>query len=631
MIFLKKFERCLLRFCHLTREIALTMMNNVSIPKERIRTITMKKLQKYFSYFYMGLCPILCFFLLETYTHNPFETMKPLPIFLNLVLFELLAFCLLALTGCIRVALLILLSFCCMYGLLNYFVLQFRGTPIQPWDLLSLSTAWSVADSYEYSLDSAAAFSLLGFVLLLAGALFCRPKLHRLRCRLAMLAVTAVLLTGYTCMLHNEPIVETRLKLYNKLFTPTAIQNKNGTLTAFLMETQYMAVKKPAGYDAKDAAALLASFTSDSQTSSAEVSQSLPNIIVIMNEAFSDPAVLGSFSTNQDYMPFVHSMLEGAENTISGHLSVSVKGGNTANTEFEFLTGSTMAFLPAGSVPYQQYIHAELPTLVSHLQDLGYRTVSMHPYGASGWERDQVYPNLGFEESYFISHFKNTPKVRKYISDQGNYEKIIQLFSQKEPGQPLFLFNITMQNHSSYSDWNDYDNFTPDITVTDSSSKLLPAYLSLIHLSDQAIARLVEWLSSQEEDTLLVFFGDHQPTDSIVNPILALHQKTASSLTEEEESLRYQVPFFIWANYDMNEQTHVETSVNYLGVKTLEAAGLPLPAFFSFLADQQQTVPVLSAGNVKLSDSAASHPQDPKDLLQNYQTLQYYLLFDSME
>ena len=75
-----------------------------------------------------------------------------------------------------------------------------------------------------------------------------------------------------------------------------------------------------------------------------------PNIIVIMNEAFSDPSVLGDFTTNEDYMPFVHSLLDGADNTISGHLNVSVKGGNTANTEFEYLTGASMAFLPYGSI-----------------------------------------------------------------------------------------------------------------------------------------------------------------------------------------------------------------------------------------------------------------------------------------
>ena len=159
-------------------------------------------------------------------------------------------------------------------------------------------------------------------------------------------------------MLHSEDIVEQKLHLYNKLFTPTTIQFKNGTVTAFLMELQYISVDKPSGYSAENAKELLASYDTGSQEAAGTSSDNAqkPNIIVIMNEAFSDPSVLGDFTTNEDYMPFVHSLLDGADNTISGHLNVSVKGGNTANTEFEYLTGASMAFLPYGSIPYQQYV-----------------------------------------------------------------------------------------------------------------------------------------------------------------------------------------------------------------------------------------------------------------------------------
>ena len=66
----------------------------------------------------------------------------------------------------------------------------------------------------------------------------------------------------------------------------------------------------------------------------------------------------GDFETNEDYMPFLHS-LEGKENTITGDLLVSTFGGGTATTEFEVLTGDTAAFLPYGSSPYQMYVKRE--------------------------------------------------------------------------------------------------------------------------------------------------------------------------------------------------------------------------------------------------------------------------------
>lgn len=586
---------------------------------------SLKKLSPYICLFTL---PILNFYLLEWYTHNPFATMKWNVHVMNIVLFECIALFLFALTGRVRTALMLQTIFCAVYGLAGYFVLEFRGAPIQPWDILSLDTAASVADNYEYKLDRTAVIVMLCFLLLLVleffqKAKFTGKKFRPWQRRIALGVVSGLLIFGYTKMLHNEDIVQNKLKLYDKLFTPTTIQYKNGTLTAFLFELQYVSVDKPDQYSEERAQQLLEFY--EKETTGTEKK---PNIIVIMNEAFSDPAVLGSFTTNEDYMPFVHSLLDGQPDTISGYLNVSVKGGNTANTEFEYLTGCSMAFLPYGSIPYQQYIKDALPSMASHLASLGYSTVAMHPYRAAGWNRNTVYPDLGFEEMHFSEFYKDSEVIRKYVSDAADYEKIIQVYESKPAGEPLFLFNVTMQNHSSYSDWADYDNFTPDITVDGSSSKLLPAYLSLMKISDEAIKELVAYFSAQEEDTMIVFFGDHQPTDSVVNPVLKLQGRTCDDLDSEEEALRYKVPFFIWANFDIEEASGVETSANYLAAKTLEAAGLSQPAYFNFLMDLEDQAPVISASHVLLSDGSFSYAKNQKDLLNDYQILQYYLLFD---
>ena len=592
-------------------------------------------LKKSSPWIFLLIGPVLNFYLLEWYTHNPFQTMKPYIQGMNLALFEFAALFLFALTGSISRALGIETAFCAVYGLANYFVLEFRGAPIQPWDILSISTAASVADNYEYKLNRTAVIVLICFVLLLVLEFFLKkgfPKKNK-KARIARVCLAlscGLLCFGYTKMLHSEDIVEQKLHLYNKLFTPTTIQFKNGTVTAFLMELQYISVDKPSGYSAENAKELLASYDTGSQEADGTSSDNAqkPNIIVIMNEAFSDPSVLGDFTTNEDYMPFVHSLLDGADNTISGHLNVSVKGGNTANTEFEYLTGASMAFLPYGSIPYQQYVKKETPSMASYLSSLGYYTIAMHPYRAAGWDRNLVYPKLGFDEMHFQEFFTDSPLVRKYVSDEGNYEKIIKLYEEKDADTPLFLFNVTMQNHSSYSDWADYDNFSPDITVEGSDSKLLPAYLSLIRLSDSAIQNLVSYFEAQEEPTMIVFFGDHQPADSVVRPVWKLNGKDDADLTDEEEALRYKVPFFIWANFNIETENDLEISANYLAAKTLDAAGLPKSAYDNFLSQLRTEVPVISANHVTLSDGTFTTASKQKDLLYDYQTLQYYLLFD---
>ena len=575
------------------------------------------------------IAPAATFYLLEWYTHNPFETMKTTPQVLNLIMFELLALLLFSVFGKLHVALMAETLFFAIYGLANYFVLNFRSVPIQPWDLLSIGTAASVAGNYDYTLDRQALLVVLGFLFLLILEFFCRFTLKKgtWKLRLPMAATLVVMLGAFGLMFHSDEIVEQKLRLYNKLFTPTTISYKNGTALAFVMELRYLSVDKPAGYNADTAAQELAALEEKSMSEPAMAGAGsdegeFPNIIVIMDEAFSDPAILGDFTVNQDYMPFVHSLLDGAENTVSGWLNVSVLGGNTANTEFEYLTGNTMAFLPQGSIPYQQYIKGETPSLASHLAGLGYQTVAMHPYNASGWDRDTVYPTMGFSEMYFLPDFDNAAKVRNYVSDQSDFEKIVEIYENKGDN-PLFLFNVTMQNHSSYTE--SFDNFDPQIEV-EGGSQTLNNYLSLLSLSDAALGELISYFEEQEEDTIIVFFGDHQTTNSVIEPILKQNGKSSSTLTEEEQADRYKVPFFIWANFDIEEETGVETSVNYLGAKTLLAAGVPMDGYFTYLSVFSETVPVISANHVTLADGTFTN--DQSELLSDYKGYQYYRLFD---
>lgn len=577
------------------------------------------------------IAPAATFYLLEWYTHNPFETMKTTPQVLNLIMFELLALLLFSVFGKLHVALMAETLFFAIYGLANYFVLNFRSVPIQPWDLLSIGTAASVAGNYDYTLDRQALLVVLGFLFLLILEFFCRFTLKKgtWKLRLPMAATLVVMLGAFGLMFHSDEIVEQKLRLYNKLFTPTTISYKNGTALAFVMELRYLSVDKPAGYNADTAAQELAALEEESMSEPAMAGAGsdegeFPNIIVIMDEAFSDPAILGNFTVNQDYMPFVHSLLDGAENTVSGWLNVSVLGGNTANTEFEYLTGNTMAFLPQGSIPYQQYIKGETPSLASHLAGLGYQTVAMHPYNASGWDRDTVYPAMGFSEMYFLPDFDNATKVRNYVSDQSDFEKIVEIYENKGDN-PLFLFNVTMQNHSSYTE--SFDNFDPQIEV-EGGSQTLNNYLSLLSLSDAALGELISYFEEQEEDTIIVFFGDHQTTNSVIEPILKQNGKSSSTLTEEEQADRYKVPFFIWANFDIEEENGVETSVNYLGAKTLLAAGVPMDGYFTYLSVFSETVPVISANHVTLADGTFTNADDQSELLSDYKGYQYYRLFD---
>lgn len=572
----------------------------------------------------MILFPIITFYLFESYTHNAFTTMKVPIQFLNIFFFILLMFLLFFIFGSLKVSLLCETVFFMIIGLVNYYIIEFRAAPIMPWDIYSIRTAVSVADNFKYTIEKNTVFTLIGFIILivLETRVTLKLKKKKLFIRFAGTAVCMLLICGFTHMLHQDQTI-IRFRMYDKLFTPTVMSKRDGTAVAFLMELKYMSVDKPAGYSVDTVNAILAAHSDDDNNVTVT---DRPNIIVIMNEAFSDPAVLADFETNEDYMPYVHSLVRGEyKNAITGYLNVSVLGGNTANTEFEFLTGNTMAFLPQGSVAYQQYVKRETPSLASHLKELGYNTIAMHPYNSTGWNRNTVYPMLGFDKSYFIKDWTNPEIIRKYVSDKACYDKIIELYEEKPADSPLFVFNVTMQNHSSYSE--EFDNFKPDITVEGTDSQVLPNYLSLMKISDESIKYLTDYFSDVSEDTIIVFFGDHQPTDSVVEPVWRLNGKKGDSLSSEDKALRYKVPFFIWANYDINGASDVEISANYLGKEVLKAAGLPLTPYEEFLDYHQKSFPVISALHAVDNENNSFEIKNVSDRLNQYSILQYYYLF----
>ncbi len=586
------------------------------------------------------LLPAVAFYLMECYTHNPLEEVRSWAQVFNILLFELVALFFFFLSGSVKIALRMELIIAMIYGIANAYVVRFRTNPIVPWDIFSWKTAASVASNYDFTPDMRMVVVTLFFLALIFVVRWLDFKLRKLVFwkRLSGAAGVVLVLVAFAGRLQDETF-QTEHKLYPFLFTPVYMTDVNGLAVTFTMNLAYMSVEKPDGYRAKDAQALLNEYAGMEGNGETENSgqieaengnvvneQEYPNIIVIMDEAFSDLAVLGDFSTNEDYMPYLHSLQEGAENTITGIVNVSVCGGNTANSEFEFLTGNTMAFLPQGSIPYQQYITDEIPALPSYLKSLGYETVATHPYYASGWERNTVYPVLGFEDSIFIDEYNRNNDVRQYVSDDACVDKIIDLYEQKEQGTPLFVFNVTMQNHGGYTDL--YENFTPDITVDGVDNLALEQYLSLIKLSDEALEKLITYFSRQEEKTVVVFFGDHQPNDTVASPILQLNGMSTKTMTEEEQKLRYQVPYVIWANYDIEEATGVETSLNYLAAEVLSAAGVETNAYQNYLLELKESYPAISAVRVLCEDGRDTNVAEEKDALNEYQSLQYYQLFD---
>lgn len=576
-----------------------------------------KKIQQALYFVVYALLPVGIFYLMEAYEHNALLEVRTEAQFFNIFIFELLAWIIYLAIGHMCAAARVILGIAMAFGITNHYVMKFRSTPFVPWDIFSVRTATSVAENYDFTPDLRMVIVTLIFVAAIVLARFLKkaPKI-KLQVRLGALFVSVLVTCLFVNTLQKEDF-QTKHYLYPFLFTPAYMTEVNGMAVTFAMNLAYVVVDKPQGYSAEDAKKTLESYEKTEDTK--QDTQDLPNIIVIMDEAFSDLAVIGDLQTNEDYMPFMHKMQQGQKNTITGYAQVSVCGGNTANSEFEFLTGDTMAFLPSGSIAYQQYVKQDTPSLASYLKGLGYATYAQHPYYASGWDRERVYPLLSFEHMDFINDYTNVSYVRKYISDASDMQHIIETYEKKEAGKPAFIFNVTMQNHGGYTDV--YPNFENDIQAQ-YNSDALNQYLSLIRKTDAALEDLVSYFSKADEKTVIVFFGDHQPSDAVANQIEMASGVDPSDMNSEQQKKRYQVPYLVWANYDIGEASDQNTSLNYLSAQVLKAAGVPTSAYQNYLLELCNTYPVLSAAGSTENVGA------DKDALLTYRKLQYYNLFE---
>lgn len=508
-------------------------------------------------------------------------------------------------TACIGMGLTLL------YALIDHYVTVFRGTPVLLSDIFAIGTAKNVAASYSVPVELSVV-QTVGVAVLFCVAVW---RMRRVATPRRWQFITcSLLLCSWLC----------GLQLAGTSFGFWQGNLEYSEWYYFCRTAGNAIVERPTGYSDE----ALTQITEEYIGTQGEMR---PNIIMIMNESFADLHDVGEFETNEDYLPYLHT-LEGQENTITGDLLVSVFGGGTATTEFEVLTGDTMAFLPYGCSPYQMYVKSATPGVVSGLSAQGYQTVSLHPYRATSWNRQQVYERFGFDTQLYEDAFgQDAERLRGFISDSADYRKIFEVYENKQADTPLFLFNVTMQNHGGYVP-DETDNFEQTIQLTGEYAGKYPEvdeYLSLVKRSDAAIEELIAYFSAVDEPTAIIFFGDHQP-----NVPSAFYEGLMEDTGEEQNTKERQkkklTPFFIWANYDIAEQQDVQISANYLTTFALDALGCSTSGYDALRLSVREQIPRINNAGYYLPDGSWCDLETVAqcDALTEYRMMQYAQLFD---
>ena len=549
-----------------------------------------------------------------------------------------------------------------VYGLAagEYFVISFRERPAMIWDVLALRTAMTVSANYRFTVTPRLVFTFLGTLLLGIGSWKVPLRLENRKIRWKARGAWAGVTAAFAVLLYG--VLTPALKLSVPMWDPIISFERQGFLLSTVLSLETLFPQKPAGYETETARKLLERLEKEAGAGEEPGSETellgrnetvVPeNVICIMNESFADLRIFNglvsgnSFETDGPFLSYYDSLSENAQ---KGWLYVPVFGAMTANSEYEFLTGNSCAFVPQGSIPYQFYTKPGDGSLARVFGEAGYRTVAMHPYPGYNWNRTEAYENLGFDEFldqdyYEASGFLDEEETggsadsrmpRGYLSDAADYEALIRQVEEKEPGEKLFLFNVTMQNHGGY----EVADFPADVHVTavnggDCLGEYPKAdqYLTLMKRSDEALKMLLDYFSACSQPTLIVLFGDHEPSVE-TSFYEALYGTRWSQVPGEQKRYSFVTPYLIWSNYERDAGDLGDMSAFMLGGQVLRAAGMeaggfgyaverlrgeyPMVHSMGLLTRDGQFLDVLETGTLDLSQT-----------VKEYHTLQYYRMFE---
>ncbi|MBR6045163.1 MAG: LTA synthase family protein [Ruminococcus sp.] len=507
-----------------------------------------------------------------------------------------------------------------IYSVAQYYLTQFRGAPVKFTDFDNLRSAMEVKSEYKLTLSFTIAcvlFQIGGMLFITIRSSLCsESKKPRLITLGAVAAASAAFLLvsrwSYDYGVNNR-IIKLNFSGDEDSYTSRRV----GSLLMFYYDGVYNHVIVPDGYSDEKAEELISQYP----VQSAE--KKTPVVIGILNESFADYAHIKEFSTNKDYLPVYHSL---EENTVKGFVTVSPYGGYTCNSEYEFLTGNTMHFLPLGSAVYTNYLKGDQDSIVTAMNDLGFVTTAVSPCNPELWDIGYAYDYLGFDVKY-IGENKAWPEgeeINSQISDSRLFEKVCELADGRDKSKGAFYWVTTMQNHAPYN-----VDVEGGVELTDIEDQSAERYLNSIYQSDKAFGELVEHFKDYDEEVIIVMFGDHYP--HIPSFHEELYGSSLAGLNAQEYSLIHQTPYIIWSNRTLGIGKHEDISLNYLGTEMFKAAGLPLTQVQQELESIRGELPIVSGFACRTSDGEWHATGDDlggyEDKLKEYSIIQYYRMF----
>nr|WP_244505199.1 LTA synthase family protein [Rhizobium sp. LCM 4573] len=463
------------------------------------------------------------------------------------------------------------------------------------------------------------AIGILAYAVLFAWTRF--PKLNT-RGRLLRLAIAVPLLASCIPLAQYDRYswIRDRLSILPMMWDQNANYRHNGFLIALAFNLPMLKVAAPSGYRA-DA---IADVPLAADAFAVDRSER-PDVIMIMSESLWDPTRLPGVHLEPDPMPTIRAHQ-------SGNVFSPEFGGMTANVEFEALTGFSNAFLPQGSIPYQQYIRRPLPSLASFFRGEGYRSIAIHPFEGWFWNRTNVYKALGFDEFLAQADLPELEKHGKFAADEALMRQI--MVKGEASDQPFFLFAVTLQGHGPYES-DRYGALRTEIEsgLSERALQSFATYVEGVRQADNSLASLMHWARARERETIVILFGDHLPPlgptfqeSGYMRDMVATRRAELDVMKREHET-----PLVVWSS-----RTGVVTGLGSISPAQLpyhavKGAGFRDPFYTGVLGEVRKNYSIVDRYMLGLRDGGSKPgwldggalPQ----ALSDYRLLQYDMMF----
>lgn len=436
-----------------------------------------------------------------------------------------------------------------LLSVVNLVLYSNRGTPFMFSDLFVIQDGLAVIQEY-LSLNTLLII-VSALLLLLLFLIFLYKKIRVSSFPFKNRAFTWLISLGIALLVGSYAFTH-----YGFLVSKWDIQwdfKRNGFLTSFVNSYVSSYIQAPKNYDEENIERILGSLKADNQK------EDLPNILFLQLESICDITSLPNILMDGD--PLIN-IKQYYQNNLHGVLSVPTYGGTTTRTEFEALTSYNLDFMGNGAIPFNNgVLNKPVASIAYTLNSLGYTSTAIHNYQGDFYNRNVVYPNLGF--NYFISleMMNNVKQDAYWPSDDILPEYINETMLNTEGSD--FIFTVAVSNHGTYPDY--LMNETHEVNVLEASSKEslieLQNYVDLASATDKVVKEIVESVMNNSEHTILVVYSDHLPK------LMEHNQMKGENL--------YETFYFMIDNRTINQKSQLDLQSYQLASLTLNQARLP--------------------------------------------------------